>query len=380
MMKKINTWITLFFFTCFSMAHGTDLHQAVNKGDINRVKLILFLNEQSPASNKSSLDRTNNVGETALEIAVKKGHTEIVRLLLETKADANRNNMLIIRTYSTIDGYDYFPKDEVLQLLIDAGARVDALEKGETLLFWAAYYDNPKVAQKLLNANADIDAIGKSGRTALIEALYLGHSRMLRFLLASKADVNIRAPGGRTALLVAISEGRKKDIKAILSENPGSIIAADGRNNPAMFALTLGQEDLFRELLRQGGSIDFKNLVNGSSILYLAVSSRGKSGAKAIIRCSIAYVSRLSENDVKLLAKFYAGLKDEYDHEFIAAEIRMWKNIAKFIKANDAINIIFEYLELEPIPIRKEIENQAQVPRKTFKNLFLHKRRNVPQK
>ena len=112
--------------------------------------------------------------KTLLTEAAWKGHTNVVRVLLEEGADANKadhydRTPLIVAATS---GYE-----DMARLLLDGGAKTYLTDKdGWTPLNKAAYWDHIKVV-KLLLKNHLKSLFGDS--TPLIEAAWKGHTNVM---------------------------------------------------------------------------------------------------------------------------------------------------------------------------------------------------------
>lgn len=119
---------------------------------------------------------------TALYLAAKQGHSEVVELLLNEDADVNvkRND-------------------------------------GDTALHVAAMYDRKEVVELLLSECIEIDVQNDFCYTSLHEAVWRGHKQVVKLLLNKGADVDIVGDFGKTALQLAQDHhGRLSEIAALL--------------------------------------------------------------------------------------------------------------------------------------------------------------------
>jgi ankyrin repeat protein len=78
---------------------------------------------------------------------------------------------------------------------------------------WAAGYEDgvgvsaaARVADLLLEAGAQLDAVDHRGRTALMIAADLGHAELADIVIERGADQNLRDKAGKTALDLAANE------------------------------------------------------------------------------------------------------------------------------------------------------------------------------
>uniref|UniRef100_A0A0G4ICY2 Uncharacterized protein n=1 Tax=Chromera velia CCMP2878 TaxID=1169474 RepID=A0A0G4ICY2_9ALVE len=107
-------------------------------------------------------------GETALMLVSDRGHTDIVRLLVDAKAnvdmqDKNGQTALIL---VSCKGHA-----DIVRLLVDAKANVDMQDKnGKTALFLASENRHTDIVRLLVDAKANVDMQDKNGKTALMWA------------------------------------------------------------------------------------------------------------------------------------------------------------------------------------------------------------------
>ena len=117
-------------------APDISIHQAVFDGNIEAVKQHLAAGTDANAK--------TGVGETPMQIAYQKGHTEIVELLIANGADGNAKG----DGQTPLHGAAYWGSKEIVQLLIAKGVDVNAKDDfGRTPLDFAKPY--PKTADLL---------------------------------------------------------------------------------------------------------------------------------------------------------------------------------------------------------------------------------------
>ena len=83
---------------------------------------------------------------------------------------------------------------EVASLLVDANATIDVRDNvtGKTALIKAAYVGHADVAEVLLRAGADRNAMDNQGYSALAFSTSFNHIAVLDVLLRAKADPNVQ--------------------------------------------------------------------------------------------------------------------------------------------------------------------------------------------
>lgn len=153
-------------------------------------------------------------GQTALNIASRNGHLEVVRLLLnftQPLADGTGRVRGVDVNHADRDGWtplrsaSWGGHTEVVRLLIShPGCAIDCADKeGRTALRAAAWSGHEDILKILIEAGANVNSVDKQGRTSLIAASYMGQYDIVEILLENGADVNHLDLDGRSALCVA---------------------------------------------------------------------------------------------------------------------------------------------------------------------------------
>ena len=131
----------------------------------------LFLAIREPSLNvanvlidwpKTKVESRNKANESPLMIASLKGHTAIVKKLIERDADVNKPGWTPLHYAAT------FGHLEIMTLLLDNHAYIDASSPNEsTPLMMAALYGTPSAVKLLLEAGADPSIKNSLGMTAI---------------------------------------------------------------------------------------------------------------------------------------------------------------------------------------------------------------------
>ncbi|KAK8057873.1 ankyrin repeat-containing protein [Apiospora saccharicola] len=197
----------------------TGLHSAAAFGLENAVRGLLLV---------YSVNARNTWEDTALELAAKGNHTEVVRLLIEKGADeysqrmalseaSFRDHLEVIRCLTDYESVKSSPglMDfcfhfaavrhcwETCELLAQRGADINTGNAGrQTALHLAVMSRDMKGVELLINQGANVNVTDYSGRTPLFLAVKKKRVEvnMIQFLLEHGADVNIGSRLGYTPL------------------------------------------------------------------------------------------------------------------------------------------------------------------------------------
>ena len=224
----------------------TPLHRAVVYNEnVEVVQALIDAGARVDARNKS----LKYARRTALHLVLEHNgnNVEVVKALLKAGADPN------VR-----DKYGYTPlhvaawsvgKPEVIQILLAAGAGLEAREDGSwsdcqkcTPLHYAALYNNPAVVEALLEAGADQMAESKKGKTPL-QVAHKRNRGVLRSAWASLSDRQKAAHQARVRRKKATSGPSLLDV-AVGVAGGTAIAAAGGGTEAAVDAGTVFAESV----------------------------------------------------------------------------------------------------------------------------------------
>lgn len=177
---------------------------------------------------KDGIDSKDGSESLALDAAIGSGNEPLVKLLIDAGAPVNPKETKLFSPLAEAA----MPRHlEIMKLLLQAGAKVDAVDhNGMTLLAGYGFFD-PNVTRILLEAGAKVNATDGKGETALMKASGYGFKQAVKVLIEHQADVNLKDVTGRTALMHAAA-GRFSDAIPVLLENGADPNARDysGKN------------------------------------------------------------------------------------------------------------------------------------------------------
>ncbi|KAK7409054.1 hypothetical protein QQX98_008758 [Neonectria punicea] len=224
----------------------TPLVEAASNGHRHVVKLLLQMGADIdlPAQYQHDYEEMT---VNALQSASARGHHEIVRLLLENRASVNASVGIV--------GYAIIAASRngdarIVQLLLDAGADIDACGDYGCALAVASTKGHVHMVELLLNNHAQVDGPGGGDYDcALTAASAKGHVRVVELLLDNRAQVN--GPGGKysCALTAASANGYAHVVELLLDNR------AQADSNTLIAASRVGYTRIVQYLLKAGGNL-----------------------------------------------------------------------------------------------------------------------------
>lgn len=256
----------------------TALHIACAKGHSPIVSLLL--------QNKANIDDTFICGYTSLHLACLNGNTEIVEMLLNYNGAVDKagNNgktplilacgfkyfkivKLLLHFNASVNQSDNLGRTPLLHsciagdfntvcLLLKHNALVDRRDKNElTPILQACVNGNVDVIIELLKYNASPNECDKYGCSCLYVASQNGMLQIMALLLEKKAKVNVPNTNGLTPLFTACDFGREKAVELLFRYNANVNYATKNGTSPLKMACIKEHEHIVKLLLENGASV-----------------------------------------------------------------------------------------------------------------------------
>lgn len=254
---------------------GTGLHLAVRLGNPDIVKILLRYQKEldrtldaekiEGAHLRASLVKSNLNGATALHLAVHYQHLEIVELLIDAGANVNARTKT---NWTPLHFAAHNGDREIAETLLLNGAKTNILsDTKKTSLLIAIEKKNEDVASILLIA-IDQDLAEADRCTLLLASILNKLNKTTLALLTKRTNVNFQTSFG-SPLHLAVELGELEAVKMLLEfgANP-NCESGPSKCTPVQLAVIRGDNLILSELLAHKG--DFKQKHNGFTTLKLA--------------------------------------------------------------------------------------------------------------
>ncbi|KAG4254421.1 hypothetical protein FPRO03_06761 [Fusarium proliferatum] len=259
--------------------HGTPLVAAARAGYQDIVTALL---EKGANVNYAAPEEI-----TPLMSAVLGNQATIAKTFIDAGADINAVSGANNKWNATHFAYDL---PDCMKVLVDAGADINALGPDGTPFYLAAYFNQTKVVELLLEHKPDLETrcpegnFTDAGYTPLLCAASCGYNELLRLLLENGADIETKTPKGGTPLILAVATNNEESVKILLEYNL-DIDARDIWGGTALFCLpNPANLSVVRRLINRGASLTIRNnekytplgraVVNGDLPLVQTLSSQ----------------------------------------------------------------------------------------------------------
>ncbi|KAL0121471.1 hypothetical protein PUN28_006763 [Cardiocondyla obscurior] len=271
-----------------------DFLRACHSGDTHKVEVLV---EKHGIGDWSDFRHAVS-GDTALHVAAREGDMNIVRYLCErfniprfNKVDVTNKDMK-----RALHEAAQFAQEDVLKYLLNKGASVDALKRGDwTPLMLACTKSGPAACQcinALLAANANACLRNKDGWTPLLIACRVGDENVIDILLKHLPKcINDRSNNGRSALHIAAFHGHERVINSLVTLSVNLLNARDSTGStPLHEAVKHGNLDVIKSIISLGADVNLTDNI-GQTILHVAALTDNKEAAEYILENNLIDVN-----------------------------------------------------------------------------------------
>lgn len=167
---------------------------------------------------------------TPLENAAEQGHLDIVKLLLERGADINKKGYFTPLRHA-LSAH----QNEVVRFLLASGAKI---ERGD--IIQAVWRGNEEGARQLIAAGAEVNVCSKYGESPLHFAAQSANPKLVTLLIAAGANLNLQTDpkmdGAQTPLHKAAFFGRIECVRLLLEAGADPLITDRVGKTPEGYA------------------------------------------------------------------------------------------------------------------------------------------------
>jgi len=222
--------LIVIFFSFSQSAVTQNLFDAVNKGDMKRIKFLMT--EDPECINQ----REKKSGHTPLHKAASIGQIDICTLLIEKGADVNVKDNLQL-TALHLAAYHGHPG--VIKLFITKGVNANAQDNnGYTPFIWAIFGKKIKVMEKLIKNGANLYPPIRIGRSVLHLAVANSNAEIIKYLLNKGIKVDAKSDYGNTSLFWAIRAKNYENAKILVTSGADVEISNNDGHTPISFAIS----------------------------------------------------------------------------------------------------------------------------------------------
>lgn len=333
----------------------TPLIYATYNANISMVKYLV--------SKGANLNYDSYLGNTAIYYAayqpdetLAEQYNEIFFYLASKGANLVVNDK--VNGYSLLHLAAFHNNTKQIQFLLNNKAKVDATTKlGSSPLYLASEHNNFSAASMLIEKGANINfKRNTDGLTPLITAIKSGKDTMALFLINKGADLNLQNSSLETPLHHAINEKLDTVSTILLKKGANPNAKTEKGTTPLMLAARKGNMKIVKALLNKGANANIKNDEGTLAIDFALFNDHYE--VASYLKNPICYESNLLKQ-LEIITNKYSVAAEAAKKEGIAAMYKFIHNttdvIMKTLTTNEEINYwhtIGDNYELEEDPVK----------------------------
>lgn len=259
----------------YILKYNTPLNIAIDKGNINLVKLLI--------DNGATVNTTNQSVEP-IRVAMLKDNTDIVRLLIQYSTNIPITidyDMSLLKLAISLNN-----NLDIIKILIDTCINVNHITNFvTTALIDAVFIGNIDTVKLLIDLGADINIINNNGDSLLHISTRRGNLNIVKFLIECGIKVDIKNNTNRTPLHIA-TDTCKLDIIALLINLGADINAKTNKNLTALHIASKYYDNIniVKFLIENGAEIDEINDIQETP-LHVATKYSNTNVSILLIQC-----------------------------------------------------------------------------------------------
>ena len=268
-----------------------------------------------------NINDVDSNGRTALMLASKAGHEEIVETLLSAGANGSCQDHVqtaVITDTVLLQHTDI--ADQGSSILTAAKEDQTAIietqvthyrpnkqdNNGLTALMSASHNGHSEVVRILLKGGADPNIQKKDGATAVMLATKNGHSEVVQILLEGGADPNIQKEDGWTALVSACANGHSEVVQILLKGGADPNFQKEDGWTALMHASQNGHSEVVQILLKGGADPNIQK-EDGWTALMSASQNGHSEVVQILLKGGADPNIQLKEGQTALVSASYNG-------------------------------------------------------------------------
>lgn len=229
---------------------------------------------------KARLDQTDSLGREPLIVAMDEGMADVATAMMARNAPQDSDKTQAARVLITQAKKGH---TAVVRLLLQQKVKPDVEFQGSTALIMGANTGDPALAKALIAAGASPSQASASGLTPLMAAADRGQEAYTRELLAAGANPNAAMADGWTALHFA-AQARADAVATLLLARGAKADAADhAGTTPLQLALIAQARDVANTLAANGAKLDLRGPL-AADLMEAALTI----DADAVVRSALA--------------------------------------------------------------------------------------------